>query len=44
MAGAMAGASIDLIEEGLIEASEFLRKINLEIESIAILLEMENPL
>ena len=36
MAGAMAGASIDLIEEGLIEASEFLRKINLEIESIAI--------
>jgi len=29
-------ASIDLIEEGLIEASEFLRKTNLKIESIAL--------
>jgi len=34
--GAMAGASIDLIEEGLIEASEFLRKTNMKIESIAL--------
>ena len=34
--GAGEWASIDLVEEGLIEASEFLRKINLEIESIAI--------
>jgi wyosine [tRNA(Phe)-imidazoG37] synthetase (radical SAM superfamily) len=33
-AGAWAG--INSVEEGLIEASEFLRKINLEIESIAI--------
>ena len=29
-------ASIDLIEEGLLEASEFLRKIKIEIESIAL--------
>ena len=34
--GAMAGASIDLIEEGLIEASEFLQKTNMKIESIAL--------
>ena len=34
--GAGEWASIDLVEEGLIEASEFLRKINLEIESIAL--------
>jgi wyosine [tRNA(Phe)-imidazoG37] synthetase (radical SAM superfamily) len=29
-------ANIDLVEEGLIEASEFLRKINMKIESIAL--------
>jgi len=29
-------ASVDLVEEGLIEASEFLRKINMKIESIAL--------
>ncbi len=34
--GKEASASIDLVEEGLIESSEFLRKINLEIESIAL--------
>lgn len=34
--GAEEGASIDLVEEGLLEASEFLRKINLKIESIAL--------
>ena len=31
-----AGASIDLVDEGLIAASEFLRKINMKIESIAL--------
>ena len=31
-----AGASIDSLDEGLIEASEFLRKTNMKIESIAL--------
>jgi len=34
--GAGEGASIDLVEEGLIEASEFLKKIRMNIESIAL--------
>lgn len=34
--GKGAGASVDLIEEGLIKASEFLRKIKMKIESIAL--------
>ena len=31
-----AGASVDLVEEGLVEASEFLKKMGMKIESIAL--------
>ncbi len=34
--GAVGWANIDLVEKGLIEASEFLRKIKMKIESIAL--------